>query len=472
MLCLLSGMHASTSLYLNAPRAYDCETITLPIAADSIKRVSFKVESEKVAQQLEKEVSAAWEKYPNLVELDFAAGIWLDDDLVYAARTWPQQPAVEKITIEQCYARDGARLAEFIRLFPRLKKLHVYENWLDAETLRPLFDELKSREGLTSFQMPCHDGQNKQLLSGGQGLADFIISTRTLTHFALGQLHFTTADWQDLCMALAEHPAITDLAFIGVVGKERNDLCYLINNVLMRNKTITSLTIRERELEKKDIDALVKLVVATNSLQQVDLSSNRLGDQATDRLIDALAANKSITALNLRGNILYPESMAKFQRSMYSNKTLHTLNLSENPLKEGSLNIACAVAHGATFQHLNLSHSGLDKNDISLFFETLLCAKGAVNQLHLEGANEGLDAATEDIVASPISVLHLDNEAKALSVLAAACKEQYDDKNYYRPRISLRNKQQQQLFDIAAGQPEQDKVRNNFIRLIMQLYSL
>jgi Ran GTPase-activating protein (RanGAP) involved in mRNA processing and transport len=79
------------------------------------------------------------------------------------------------------------------------------------------------------------------------------------------------------------------------------------------------------------------IVLTHTALQQLDLASNRIGDDAGRPICEALASNTTLTSLSLRDNLLATSSGAALLTAMEDNNTLLKLDLEMNRLRHDAM---------------------------------------------------------------------------------------------------------------------------------------
>uniref|UniRef100_A0A7S3BLJ3 Uncharacterized protein n=1 Tax=Haptolina ericina TaxID=156174 RepID=A0A7S3BLJ3_9EUKA len=147
------------------------------------------------------------------------------------------------------------------------------------------------------------------------------------------------------------------------------------------SSTATTLCLSRRWLGPIDGVLISKLIAHNNSLIELNLSNNVLGQRrniAVLALCDTLRESPcSLQRLNLAKNYISVEGVMALGDALAHNSTLTVLNLSGNEIDGASAVSLCESAHlNPTLTNLNLSHNDIDEAAVTRITE-------AVSRSHL-----------------------------------------------------------------------------------------
>ncbi len=216
-----------------------------------------------------------------------------------------------------------------------------------------------------------------------------------------------------------------------------NTLVYLFNYSL---HSLVTLSIRDYVFDEDSIVNLMNIIENTNTLSNLDISSNFLGDEKIRKISESMKINKTIKSLNLSynsigingafyigefflknnfierlfvsGNTLSGIGLQNLMKILSDHKSIRHLDISNNQLKDADIfAISNFITKNLRFESLNISYNYLDMNtlnQIGLSFKenkTLKLFKGTNLGLNIESTPYLLQHLNE----TNIEEFYLDN---------------------------------------------------------------
>ncbi len=137
-------------------------------------------------------------------------------------------------------------------------------------------------------------------------------------------------------------------------------------------------------------------LLANNTLEILDLSSNSLDEEECDLIGSSLSKNYSLTTLNLTNCQLTYEALRKIIRGLMSHPTLKTLIVSKNNIGDQGMIILGSFLFGnRSLSDLNINDCSVTKHGFTEFLISLLNNKYLTN-INISGNPiEGLEEIKE-----------------------------------------------------------------------------
>ena len=101
----------------------------------------------------------------------------------------------------------------------------------------------------------------------------------------------------------------------------------VLAEMLSFNESLTELNLRECQVPEAGLSKVARGLLHNTSLKELDISGNKLGVQGSVALAEMLSCNKSLTELNLRGCDISEAGLTELARGLLQNTTLQTLVL-------------------------------------------------------------------------------------------------------------------------------------------------
>ena len=257
---------------------------------------------------------------------------------------------VLKLTNNTISDTGAMALAESIAHNTSLDTLDLILNQIEEEGVKALFCGLQSNisiKTLNLYRNPISDIPEvwKALRSS------------TLTHIYLYNNKIADAG----AMALAEsitHNTSLETLYLNwnQIGKEGGIALF----DALKNTSIRKLNLSENNLW--DVTNIGKTLANNQTLKELDLSKNKLGDEDAVEIAAGLAHNISLETLDLSRNHIVKEGWNAIFDALKSNTSIRKLNLLENNLWN-AINIGQALANNQTLKELDLSHNKLGDED-------------------------------------------------------------------------------------------------------------
>lgn len=168
----------------------------------------------------------------------------------------------------------------------------------------------------------------------------------------------------------------------------------------------------------KDMDALGRVLRATDCLTSLSLPSCGIDDGMLASLVQGLLDNGTVTHLNLAGNAISgmgAEWLAKLLRGGAQGCVLASLDLGDNPIGvQGGRSLGKALRYNDTLTHLLLKQADLKDEGMAALLDGLARGNKVLTRLILasNGGGKATAAALSGLLASsacPLEVLDISN---------------------------------------------------------------
>jgi hypothetical protein len=149
-------------------------------------------------------------------------------------------------------------------------------------------------------------------------------------------------------------------------GIKEND-CTALNTLLLAQNSLISLNLSENLIGNHHFHVLLKGFTGNNSITELNLSGNNLGDAAAAELGELLAEKHSIlTKLNLNNNNISAAGAKSLASALKINSTLQDFNLSLNCVENSGLEALISALIGNknnNLQYLDLNSCSININN-------------------------------------------------------------------------------------------------------------
>ena len=120
-----------------------------------------------------------------------------------------------------------------------------------------------------------------------------------------------------------------------------------------------------------------KAVALSNTLEELHLAENEMGEESAQHIRELLKVNTSLTTLNLQENEIGDEGTVHVAAGLLENRTLRELNLIGCGIREkGAAAISSILETNSTMTHLNVYCNNLGTAGIKSFAEALKKNRG------------------------------------------------------------------------------------------------
>ena len=162
-------------------------------------------------------------------------------------------------------------------------------------------------------------------------------------------------EWSEIIIALRSDRGIVKIMWQSGIGHQRAAELSLALEKGPASATLTTLCIPNCSIESSGAIALLR-VLNKLSVTTLDLSGNKISDEAIMALAAMLNANDSITTLDLRNNRIGDDGCTGLAEMLKTNKSITTLNLAyNNQITDiGVCALADALLSNRTLASLNL----------------------------------------------------------------------------------------------------------------------
>ena len=129
----------------------------------------------------------------------------------------------------------------------------------------------------------------------------------------------------------------------------------------------------ERRVGDKDLHFVLSALRAKDvkDVKEIDLRSNRIGDEGATMLSEFLEWSGRVEILRLNSNDIGAQGAIRLAKTLGTNTSLKVLVLNDNKIgKKGSLSIAKAFRTNSTLEVLDLGNTDLDTGADELMMTT------------------------------------------------------------------------------------------------------
>jgi len=261
---------------------------------------------------------------------DLVTDLYLDDKVISdpgaiaLAKTLPAHDETKVISLSNTGLTDQA-LSHVSGVVGKsnVTSLHLSKNNLTSGGISGLASALAQNNTLTSLDL----SDNKIDDSGIVALSEALSSKVHLAHLNLSGNNYGKGGAEALLKAFGsgEHAALTQLQ-------------------LARN-----------QLGDEGASTVSQLISTNHTVNNVNLSGNKISDNGSIALANSLASNESeVTSIDLSNNNIGEKGALALSNAFDSNKSLIELNLSNNNFKSGGNGLTPLFKEGVSFPHLHL----------------------------------------------------------------------------------------------------------------------
>jgi len=163
-----------------------------------------------------------------------------------------------------------------------------------------------------------------------------------------------------LCLGLELNRSIETLS-ISRLRLRGTTKMHILGPFLIHNSSLQKLSLHHCKLSHKDINYLGNKLShrSSNTLEELDLSCNFIGDNHLDELVSALIEMNSVKRLNLSHNYIVGKAVMSLKRLLGSNSSIEEFDISANHGRWTSVDAEAAVClirslqYNHTLKHLN-----------------------------------------------------------------------------------------------------------------------
>lgn len=149
--------------------------------------------------------------------------------------------------------------------------------------------------------------------------------------------------------------------------------CRYLNDLLLRNKTITDLSLSGCGIGADGAKKLYDAISESATLKTLDLSSCDIGNEGFEHIASALSNNQDLESVNLSGNHLDETCSENLQNLLSYSKGLAHLDLSWNSLYNEKTwkALVDGLKKNETLRSLNLSWNALREECVPHLYKLL-----------------------------------------------------------------------------------------------------
>ena len=144
-----------------------------------------------------------------------------------------------------------------------------------------------------------------------------------------------------------------------------------ISTALINNSTITILHLNYNNLTAQEAVALSDMMIC---LEELNISSNKLGEHGAELLSEGIHNTKTLKILSISFNSIGPLGATAIANALTNNTSLEKLYMGNNEVvKAGTIAIAEAITNNKTLKLLSLSDDTMDKESAMVIMRSLHC---------------------------------------------------------------------------------------------------
>eukprot|EP01006_Ploeotia_vitrea_P025629 TRINITY_DN58534_c0_g1_i1.p1 TRINITY_DN58534_c0_g1~~TRINITY_DN58534_c0_g1_i1.p1 ORF type:complete len:330 (-),score=148.08 TRINITY_DN58534_c0_g1_i1:80-1069(-) len=175
----------------------------------------------------------------------------------------------------------------------------------------------------------------------------------------------------------ANDPSLTSVYICYCAALRSEGAMQSLVEALQKNTCVTSLSVVHCGLDDALATQLAEVVRSTQTLVEVDLSRNKIGNEGASALAKALAENESVRTLDLGTNKIGDVGATAIAHALAKNETLWRLHLQRNAVQSfGAEALARALKKNASLVALNLRNNELLDDGASELAKGLRVNKG------------------------------------------------------------------------------------------------
>jgi hypothetical protein len=200
---------------------------------------------------------------------------------------------------------SGDSLAEFVETTYHLEELVLVESWINDQAISDLLQAISGNEDIEHIKL----GFNRMKLRGPR-LTQFLATIRDLPGLAnkivsllLDENDFSIDDLQAIVLSLASVPRLRELSLLGNFSNDQVGI-YVELSKLLHFPNIERLVIQgnDRKCLQELLIPFISDVAASETLQELDISGNQIGDQGLAALTGLIRMNTSLKVLCFDGS--------------------------------------------------------------------------------------------------------------------------------------------------------------------------
>ncbi|KAL0629149.1 Ribonuclease inhibitor [Plecturocebus cupreus] len=376
-----------------------------------------------------KDMSSALQANPALTELNLRSNELGDAGVRHVLQALQSSPCkIQKLSFQNCYLTGAAcgALAGTLRSLPALQELYLSDNLLgdaglqllceglldpqchleklqleycglSAASCEPLASVLRAKPHFKELTVSNNNIDEAGVRALCQGLKDSPCQLETLK---LENCGATSDNCRDLCSVVASKASLRELALgsnkLGDVG-----IVELCPGLLHPSSRLRTLWIWECGLTAKSCEDLCRVLRAKDSLKELSLAGNELGDEGARLLCECLLEpGCQLESLWVKSCSFTAACCAPFSSVLAQNKFLLELQISNNKLRDAGMLELCQGLRqpGCVLRSLWLGDCEVTDSICGSLAATLL-ANHSLRELDLSNNYLG-DAGIQQLVES------------------------------------------------------------------------
>jgi hypothetical protein len=217
----------------------------------------------------------------------------------------------------------------------------------------------KPGSGVTSLSLgPFYCPRGEKPWASLPTLAQVLKTSTIVTSLSLENLN--PKGQAVLTNALKENNSLTSLA-IDFSHIDTQGAAELAEVLKKHDCALVSLSLHQSEIDAAGVTALAGAIEKNQTLTELDLGTNKFGDQGAIALVGAIEKNQTLTSLKLSINKIGDPGAIALAGAIEKNEAITSLNLSHNEIgHEGAIKLADALEKNKKLTSLNLGANNID----------------------------------------------------------------------------------------------------------------
>ena len=316
-------------------------------------------------------------------------------------------PALSSLKINDCNVIDEStdKLANVLLLNTLLQEIDLSYNSLSKVDLLSILKGMKNISSLVKI----NGSHNKIIDEAADELAKILFHNTSLQELDLSYNNLSKLDSLRILKGMKNISTliIINVSYNEIIDEAANELA----NVLLQNTSLQEINLSCNNLSKLDSLRILKGMKNISTLIIINVSHNEIIDEAANELANVLLQNTSLQELNLSYSSLSKLDSFRILKGMENISNLITLNVSHNKIiDEAADELANILLHNTKLEKLDLSFNNLSNTDIVKVF------KGMKNISNLKEINIGYNMITDKAADSIATVLSHNSKLQTLNM--------------------------------------------------------
>ncbi|KAG7359873.1 leucine rich repeat LRR-containing protein [Nitzschia inconspicua] len=275
-----------------------------------------------------------------------------------------------QVVILSCFhlVDDGAyALASVLGQNANIQKIQLRDLRISREALT-FFRHLTHMRQLTEFSL-----RHCQVCPTSAHLLKVLLQNKYLQEVRLVDTQFLNASLADVCQGLQASTSIRRLYIVNAnIGSTVDEVKYLAK-LLASNDTLKEMYLSENNMGDQGVIQLAEGLLGNQTLQVLDLRSNGIGAEGAVAISAVLSQTRSLKRLSIAMNDIRDVGASALAEGLNHNgSVLEELDLSENDIGEvGACSLANMLLTNTRLCDLNLAFNRVGSTGVAYFANAL-----------------------------------------------------------------------------------------------------